>query len=162
NIATVLLKNGRREDLTRRSKERLHIDLPLGSRRSGSDAFALLGIAPDSWLAIGSSSDPPLIHFLNEQIGDLAAISDQSHGYLVIRIRGSKARAVLQKIVPIDIHPRAFTGTDVASTVGAHVPVTLWRVDDAPDGTAMFELAVPRSFASNFCESLLGAASEFG
>jgi len=54
----------------------------------------------------------------------------------------------LAKIVSIDVLPRAFKPGDVASTVTAHMGITLWRREDGPDGSPVFEIAVFRSFAA--------------
>jgi sarcosine oxidase subunit gamma len=40
--------------------------------------------------------------------------------------------------------------------------VTLWRLPDAPDGSAVVEIAVFRSLARSFWHALAQGAAEFG
>jgi sarcosine oxidase subunit gamma len=99
---------------------------------------------------------------LQEEIGSLAAVSDQSDGYAVLRLTGPMLRNALAKIVPIDLHSRAFKPGDVASTVASHMGVTLWRLPDGPDGSTVVEIAVFRSLAGSFWHALSLSAAEFG
>ena len=62
--------------------------------------------------------------------GRFAAISDQSDAYQVFRLMGPHLRAALCKLVPIDIHERAFKVGDVAETIAGHVGMLFWRLDD--------------------------------
>jgi sarcosine oxidase subunit gamma len=91
-----------------------------------------------------------------------AAIADQSDGQAVLRVSGQKVREALCKLVPIDLHPRAFGVGDVAVTVAAHIGVTLWRLPDELNGHAAFEIAVYRSLAGSFWAALSASAAEFG
>ena len=87
----------------------------------------------------------------------MASVTDQSDGYAVVRVSGPKARDVLAKGFPIDLHHRAFGPADVASTQVAYMGATLWQVDDAPT----FEIALFRSFAGSFEHWLTESAAEF-
>ena len=42
---------------------------------------------------------------LKAKLSGLASVTDQSHGRVIIRIAGPKARAVLAKGTPVDLHP---------------------------------------------------------
>ena len=57
-----------------------------------------------------------------------------------------------------DLHPRAFKPGDAATTLVAHLPVTLWQTDDRPT----YEFAVARSLAQSFWQWLSTAATEYG
>jgi methylglutamate dehydrogenase subunit D len=99
---------------------------------------------------------------LKEAIGDLAAVSDQSSGYAILRLTGPKVRDTLAKMLPIDLHERAFAAGDVAATNASHVGVTLWRLDNAADGSPVFEITLFRSFVGSFWHTLASSAAEFG
>ena len=99
---------------------------------------------------------------MTEAIGDAAAIADQSDGYYVLRLIGPRVQDVLSKLAPLDFHPRAFKVGDVAGTVTAHIGATVWRREDLPDRSGMFEIAVFRSFAASFLDALAENAAEFG
>ena len=87
----------------------------------------------------------------------LASVSDQSHGRVVIRVAGAKARDVLAKGTPVDLHPDAFPVGTSAMTQMAHVGVHLTRVaEDA------YDLSVFRGFAESFWEWITEQAEEFG
>ena len=43
-----------------------------------------------------------------------------------------------------------------------HIPVTLWRLADGSGGLAVFEIAVPRSYAGSFWHVVTESSAEFG
>jgi methylglutamate dehydrogenase subunit D len=96
------------------------------------------------------------------EIGGTASVSDQSDGYAILRLTGPKLRDILSKIVPIDVDPREFKPGDVAATITSHMEATLSRIEDAPDGAPVFEIAVFRSLAGSFWHYLSESAAEFG
>ena len=69
----------------------------------------------------------------------------QTDGLAVLRISGPRVRDTFAKGLPIDLDPRAFAVGDVASSILAHIGVTIWRV-----GETAYDVAVPRSFARDF------------
>ena len=87
----------------------------------------------------------------------LASVSDQSHGRVVIRVAGAKARSVLAKGTPVDLHPDAFPVGKSAMTQMAHVGVHLTRVSEDA-----YDLSVFRGFAESFWEWITEQAEEFG
>jgi methylglutamate dehydrogenase subunit D len=88
----------------------------------------------------------------------LASVAEQSDGRTVLRVAGPKARDVLAKGLPIDLHPRVFRTGDTALTVAALIGVQIWQTDDAPS----YELAVFRGFARGFWHFLTESAAEYG
>ena len=94
---------------------------------------------------------------LKTMLDGIASVSDQSHGRVTIRIEGLKARSVLAKGTPVDLHADEFALGRSAMTQMAHVGVHLTRV-----GEDAFELAVFRGFAESFWEWITTQAEEFG
>jgi sarcosine oxidase subunit gamma len=94
---------------------------------------------------------------LKKLLGDIANVVDHSDGRVVVRISGPRARDVLVKGIPIDLHPRAFKANDVAITHVSHIGVILWQLDDQPT----YELALFRSYADSFVHWLADSAAEF-
>jgi sarcosine oxidase subunit gamma len=92
----------------------------------------------------------------------VASVSDQSDGYTLIRLSGACVRDTLAKLIPIDVHARAFQAGQVASTVAAHIGVTLWRLPDESDQAPVFELLMFRSLTRSFWHALAEAAAEHG
>ncbi len=161
-LATVIVRRGQLEALAQRIRECYGIELPRGNVRQEAHGVAFAGLGPETWLATSEKGGNEFSASLREKIGALASISDQSDGYAVLRLTGTKVRDTLAKLILIDVHPRAFKQGDVVSTVASHIGITLWRLDDAADGTPVFEIAVFRSLAGSFWHVLAQSAAEFG
>jgi methylglutamate dehydrogenase subunit D len=162
-IATVAVRRAQGPALARRVQESFGLLLPAGPRRAAAGAgVAFAGTGPGVWLATQERGGNEFATLLQEKIGDVAAVTDQSDGYAVLRLAGPKVRDTLAKIIPLDVHPAAFRPGDVASTVAAHMGVTLWQLEDAADGSPVFEFAVFRSLAGSFWHALSLSAAEFG
>lgn len=132
--------------------------LPQRPERVGGMEVSFLWFGPDRWMAVGErDGGRDLEENLKRHLHGIAAVVDHSDGRAVLRLSGARARDVLAKGVPLDLHPRVFKPNDVAITHASHIGVLLWQVDDAPT----YEIAVPRSYAHSFCDWLLDAAEEF-
>jgi sarcosine oxidase subunit gamma len=158
-VATLTASKGREKALAVAARG-LRIELPHGPRRAAAGDLALIGTGPETWLATHERGSDGLAHAL-DPLRSSAAVVDQGSGYAVLRVSGSKARDALAKLIPIDLHPRVFAVGAAASTVAAHLGVTLWRLDDGPEG-ATFEIAMYRSYAASFWHALSEGAAEFG
>jgi len=113
---------------------------------------------PDQYFVLAEGrGEGALCRELKAKLGAAASVTDQSHGRVVIRIAGPKARAVLAKGTPVDLHPDEFPIGKSAMTQMAHVGVHLTRVgDDA------YDLSVFRGFSESFWEWITEQAEEFG
>jgi sarcosine oxidase subunit gamma len=91
------------------------------------------------------------------------AVTDVSESRTCIHVRGPRARDLLAKGCPLDLHPRVFGPGRCAGTLMAKAGVTLHQVagDDAPDGPA-YDLYTTRSFADYLWRWLEDAAREYG
>ena len=148
--------------LTERFREHFGMVLPDGARRVAAHGVAVAGIAPQRWLLIGEDAGEEFVSGRLALLEHYAALVELSDAYAVLRLRGAQVRGSLAKLVPIDLHDTRFRPGDVAQTVLEHMPVTLWRLEDAPTGEPMIELAVGRSFAVSLYEALRESATEFG
>lgn len=133
------------------------IALPTAPRRVEAGRLAFIWMGPERWMVTGPEGED-LEQALRAQLGPFAAITDQSDSRTVLRIQGPRTRDALAKLLPIDLHPRAFQPGDAALTVAAHVNVHLWQLDEAPT----YEVAVFRSLADSFHHALCVAAAEYG
>jgi heterotetrameric sarcosine oxidase gamma subunit len=161
-IATVLVRKNQATALALRVRERFAIELPRGLRRSAADDVAFAGTAPGTWLATGEGGGSAFARALKAILTDTASVSDQSSGYAALRLTGPKLRDTLAKMLPIDLHERAFAPGEVAVTMAMHVGVTLWRLQDAGDGMPVFEITMFRSLAASLWHGLAASAAEFG
>ncbi len=127
---------------------------------TGDGLPRILWLGPDEWLVVTAEGvEAGLVHRLSESLGGRhAAVVDVSDGRTVIALAGPRARDVLAKGCPLDLHPRAFAPGRCAQTLLAKAAVILDQVDDAPG----FEIYVPRSFADYLWRWLEDAAEEYG
>ncbi len=123
---------------------------PRRIRHNGADYF---WAGPNAWLVI--SENPALFDELAAIVAPFAAITDQSDGHCIFRVIGAQSRAILAKLVPIDLHETAFAPDAVALTLAAHIGVKLWQEADGA-----FALACFRSFAGALHHALLEAEFE--
>lgn len=134
------------------------VELPLGAGCVEGNGIAFVWAGPDHWLAVAERQESrDLQTELKRSLAGIASVVDQSDGRIVVRISGPRARDVLAKGVPIDLHPRAFSPGSVAITHASHIGVILWQTDDAPT----YEAALFRSYADSFTHWLFEAAAEF-
>lgn len=117
---------------------------------------------PNSWMIVASDEDGgrapgELLKTLQQAVGDLGAVVDQSHGRCGLRLSGSRARQVMAKNTAIDLHPRAFGPGRCAMTSIAHMNASIVQVDDAPT----YDLFVIRSMARSFAHAIEQACREF-
>ena len=117
---------------------------------------------PNSWMIVCNDAEAgrkpgELLTILQDAIGDLGAVVDQSHGRCGLRLSGARARQVMAKNTAIDLHPRAFGPGRCAMTSVAHMNATIVQVDDAPT----YDLFIIRSMARSFAHAIENACLEF-
>ena len=108
--------------------------------------YTFLGVGPGHWLALQEACPSGFVAALRERLGEAAWVVDQSGAYRVFKIAGAESRALLQRGVPIDLHPDAFGPDAAASTSIAHMTVVLWRLE----GLDAFAVAIFRSYEASF------------
>jgi heterotetrameric sarcosine oxidase gamma subunit len=153
-MTKVLARRGQTAALARLFQTHFGISLPNAPQRVAAGDVAVLGLGPDIWLATREQGGNDFAVALRPLLAGAASISDQSDAYVGLRLTGSGVRETLAKLIPIDLHPRVFAVGQVAETIAAHIGVLLWRLEDAVDGSPVFDLAVPRSSSVSFCHAL--------
>jgi sarcosine oxidase subunit gamma len=153
-MATIVTRKRKSDVLAQRMRAVFSVELPCGPRRATAASIAVVGTGPGAWLATQERTGNTFAKSLAQTLEGLGAVCDQSDAYAVLRLAGAAVREALSKVVPIDVHASAFDVGDVAATVAAHVGVILWRLEDDPDGKAVFEIAIRRSFAASFWRAL--------
>jgi len=76
------------------------------------------------------------------------AVTDQSDGWVWLRLVGPKATDVLARLVPLDLRPAAFPDDACAKTLLGHMPVLITR------SAAGFDLLTFRSMAQTAIHEL--------
>lgn len=161
-IARVAARRGQSAKVVELFRARFGIELPQAARRASLGDVGVAGIAPQAWLATRDGAGNEFAPSLRSLLGDCASVSDQSDAYVMLRLTGPKVRATLAKLLPIDVHPRSFPVGGVAQTVCGYVNVMLWRLEDAAQGEATFEVWAGRSFAISLHRAISHSAAEFG
>lgn len=158
-IATVAARKGQVAALKAAVAAAYGVDLPDSSLVVRGSKVDFIGYGPGQWLAVSESlAGEALARDLAQRLKGLASVSDQHGGRTVLRVSGPRARDVLAKGFPIDLHPRVFGPGSAATTAIALMGVQLWQVDDKPS----YELAVFRSVSASFWRWLAASAAEFG
>jgi len=135
----------------------LGVDLPDGPRTVTSGTTTFVGTAPGRWLAT-SQTDSELADTLKGSLAGIAAVTEQSDGYVVIDLSGPDARKMWGKNVAIDLDPSVFKPGDAAATVVSYVGVSFWQLDASPS----YRVLVARSYAGALLRILVSASLEYG
>ncbi len=138
--------------------EALHAGLgtapPAPGRWTRLDDRTFYWICPGQWIVEADGGGPALVDALGRAVGDAASMVDQSDAWIRLDLSGPRARAVLEKLCPLDLHTLAFPVGSVARTLMHHLGVSIALLDDNP----RFALWVERSAARSFLHALVQAA----
>ncbi len=127
---------------------------------AGKGGLLALWLGPDEWLVVTPpDAQTSLAQSLESALdGVHSTVTDVTGGQTVVTVSGPRARDVLAKGCPLDLHPAVFRHGDCAQTLLAKANVTIYCVDDSP----AYELIVRRSFADYTALWLQDAALEYG
>ncbi|NLU68383.1 sarcosine oxidase subunit gamma family protein [Streptomyces sp. HNM0574] len=125
---------------------------------TGRGPHTVTWLGPDEWLVLSQADGPGLAAGLRAALdGGPGSVVDVSANRTTLELRGARAREVLEKGCPLDLHPRAFgPGRAVSTTVGP-VPVLLWQTEDTPS----YRLLPRASFADYLARWLIDAMGEY-
>jgi sarcosine oxidase subunit gamma len=146
----------------------LELDLPLRPNTVATSAsLAVLWLGPDEWLAVQHDATPDAELRLAARLRDAlagrhASVVEVGEQYCCVAVAGEKARDLIMKGCPLDLHPRVFGG--VGHCAQSHLSKTaiiLQQVSPGEDGEPAFELYVRRSFADYLWRWLEDAAREY-
>ena len=143
--------------------------LPRQANTTAASATALaLWLGPDQWWIVTPGPEPESGPRLAESLraalaGRRGAITDIGDSRTCVQVSGPRARDLLSKGLPLDLHPRAFAPGRCAQSHLAKAGVVLHLVADPGDTEGpTFELYVLRSFAEYLWLWLEDAAREYG
>ena len=152
--------NGRDERFVRAVSSVTDLAPPLEPGTTATGLFAsLLWLGPDEWwLTSDSQSGGELAARLRQALrGVHAAVTEVGDGRIVYAVAGSRARDVLAKGTPLDLHPRALAPGRCAQTVLAKLSVLIHLRAADP----VFDVYVARSHADYAWAWLANAAREY-
>jgi sarcosine oxidase subunit gamma len=127
-------------------------------------------LGPDEWWVVTPGDGPAMADTLRAALaGQKAAVTDVSESRTCIHIRGARARDLLAKGCPLDLHPRVFSAGRCAQSLCAKAMITLHQVaddsadaNDASGGGPAYDVYVLNSFAEYLWLWLEDAAREYG
>ena len=134
--------------------------VPLAANTYTAGGHKICWLGPDEWLiATGAERVSGLGSELAEALsGFHASINDVSGGHVELLVSGVRARTVLAKGCPLDLHPREFAPGQCAQTGLGRAAVLLAAAEDR----STFAIVVRRSFADYLCRWLANAARPRG
>jgi sarcosine oxidase subunit gamma len=117
----------------------------------------VLWLSPDEYLVVSEEQPGSVARTLGQALaGGPGSVVDLSANRTTFELVGPRARAVLEKGCPLDLHPREFgVGTAYVSVIGS-VPVIVWKVE--PE---VFRILPRSSFADFLGRWLVDAMAEF-
>lgn len=116
------------------------IGFPAPNRVTGSGDLRCIWSGRDQALFFGAEPD---------LTPDLAAVTDQSDAWVMVRLEGARVEEVLARLVPIDLRAPAFAEGHCARTLLQHMTVSISRV-----GRDAFEILAFRSMAATLVHDL--------
>ena len=142
-------------------RDALGLDLPTTPNRVVSqDGVTALWLGPDEWLIVAKPGrEEELAAALRQKLaGQHFSVVDVSEARTVLVIAGRRARDVLPKGTPMDLHARVFQTGHCAQTGLSKANVILHQTADEP----RYEVYVTISFADYLWNWLERAADEYG
>ena len=118
-----------------------------------------LWLGPDEWLIVAAAgtAEDLAARLCAALAGQHVSVVDISAAYASLQLAGQRAREVLAKACPLDLHPRTFRSGHCAQSNFARTQAIVALEDDAP----VFHLYVRRSLAAYLAEWLLDAMREY-
>lgn len=120
-------------------KDTTGLELPTAPNTAHTaGTISVLWLGPDEWLFVVDDPAPDAGPDLKTKLagmldGVFAQLVDVSGAQAAIGITGTHAREVLERAVPLDMHPRSFQPGQVKHTLfGRHTGVSLHLKDDQP------------------------------
>ena len=126
---------------------------------TAAQGLSALWLGPDEWLILTPpDGQDEVVRNLGRALENVhASIIDLTDARAVIRVSGAKARELLAKGCPLDLHPRVFASGACAQSLFAKANIILHKLH--ADET--FELYVARSCATYMWDWLEDAALEY-
>ena len=135
----------------------LPLDPNSTTRRSG---LTILWQGPQSWLVVADREaiEDDFDSFCAMLNGAGGALFDQSAAYVGWKVSGPKAARCLNRLCPLDFHPRVFLQGTCAQSVLGHMNALYYRAGEANE----FSVLVARSLAADAWHALCESAKTDG
>ena len=109
----------------------------------------LIWTAPDQMLLALPHDAPDAAQIVGAAISGSAYVTDQTDNWCALELSGPRARAALERVCPVDLHPHAFALGAAARTVMEHMGALVIRT-----GEDRFLLLSASSSAGSFLHAV--------
>lgn len=123
-------------------KDQIGLGLSAVGRSTSGSAARVIWFGHQTWLVTSKVA-----------LDGLAAVTDQSDAFAILRIAGAGVEDVLARLVPVDLRAHVFKPGHTAKTMLNHMSVTITRID-----AQAFEIMAMRSMAGTLVHELDVAA----
>ncbi len=154
---SVIARRGRAAEVAAVISRHIGSSIADAAKRAGNASLSVTGSAPGQWLVVARGAGNQLDN-VRAELSEIAAVTDQGDGRLIIEVSGARARDALAKGIAIDLDPSVFKVGDAAQTSAAHIGLQIALIDEAPT----FEIISARSTAGSFWSWLVASAAEYG
>lgn len=141
-ITAVVPFKGQSMMVAKAMKAALGVSLPKVGEVVQANAAKLVWFGPGQWLVFSQQPEP-----IADALQGLAAVADQSDGWLVLKLSGLDGTQIMARLCPLDVDNLAVG--QVARTEFCHVSAVIFPKEDG------FWIMVPRSFAVSVYEQTL-------
>lgn len=141
HLTSIAPYKGQAKALSAALKEAHGMAAPAPNRATGEEGSRALWFGHNLMMLQGPAADATL--------AEHAALTDQSHGWAIVRLDGTDARDVLARLTPIDLRDNAFKRGHTARTELRHMMASITRL-----GPQSYQVMVFRGFASTLLHDL--------
>lgn len=108
-------------------KSAIGLSMPNAMKSTVNSNARLLMTQPDQLFAITIRRNSKIS--IGQAVGDTAYVTDQTDAWVVLELSGKSARAALERICQIDLHPDTFKKNQMARTTLEHMGAIVIRTD---------------------------------
>jgi len=137
----------------------LRLNCAFGSTRRDADQSLVVGAGPDEWLIFSPAETPAQVAAEHEGAGELLTVIDMTHGSVALRLSGSDAHRVLEKLCSIDLSDRVTPNGSCFRSSVARLRCTVVRDDLGPERSYLIES--DRSSGQYLFDAIRDAGAEF-
>lgn len=150
-LAVVAARRGAGDALSAVVAAAFGAPLPPAGRITYCGDWRIIWSGRESWFFESASVAPDAARAALEALGPGATFVEVGDAYARFVMAGPEARARLQRLAPVDLHPTVFPPDAALRTVLEHIPVLLHAA-----GPDVIEALAPRSMAEDAARLLNG------